>query len=59
MKGVKFGKLNPEAIFRFPGDAPGVFQILSDDGSEEVDGGKCEELPVSKRRFRDVEIKVH
>jgi hypothetical protein len=59
VKGTKFGKLNPEAIFRFPADAPGVFQILSDDSGEEINGKDCGDLSPSKRRFRAGEITVH
>lgn len=58
VKGVKFGKMNPEAIFRFAGDAPSVFQILSDDSGEEISDKKCGDLSPSKRRFRAGEITV-
>lgn len=51
-----FSHLNPEAIFRFEKDAPGVFQILSDDGSKRVSGVECKELPEESRRFRSGEI---
>jgi hypothetical protein len=55
---VKFGKLNPEAFFRFPSDPSRVFQVLSDDGGENVGGMNCKDLPVSQRRFRAGEIKL-
>ena len=56
VKGLKFGDLNPEAIYRFPNDPAGVFQVLSDDGSESVDGKDCKKLPQSKRLFRSAEF---
>jgi hypothetical protein len=48
---VKFGKLNPEALFFEPGEAAEV-QIISDDGGRKIDGEKCKDAPVAKRRFR-------
>jgi hypothetical protein len=51
-----FTRLNPEAIFRFENDAPGVFQILSDDGGKRVSGVECKDLPEESRRFRAGEI---
>ena len=53
-----FAHLNPEAIFRFERDAPGVFQILSDDGGKRVSGVLCKDLPEESRRFRAGEIRL-
>jgi hypothetical protein len=54
--GKLFDKLNPEAIFRFPNDPPGVFQILSDDGSRKSGGKECKEYPQNQRHFRAGEL---
>ena len=54
--GQIFEKLNPEAIFRFPNDAPGVFQILSDDGGRKSGGKECKEYPQDQRHFRAGEL---
>lgn len=54
--GIKFGKLNPEGLFQFPGDAPGVLQVLSDDGGEKIGGKECKTCPIPKRRFRAGDI---
>jgi hypothetical protein len=56
IRGIKFGKLNPEAFFRFPNDPAGVFQVLSDDGGERFNGKNCKDLPQSQRHFRAGEI---
>ena len=58
IRGIKFGKLNPEAFFRFPNDPPNVFQVLSDDGGEKSGGKNCKDLPQSQRRFRAGELKL-
>lgn len=50
--GVKFGNMNPEAIFRFPGDPAGVYQFLSDDGGETINGRACKDCPKPQQRFR-------
>jgi len=48
---IKFGTLNPEAMFFEPGDATGV-QIISDDGGRKIDGKDCKDAPLANRRFR-------
>ena len=58
VKGLKFGDLNPEALYRFPNDPAGLFQILSDDGSETIDGKDCKKLPQSRRLFRAGEFNL-
>jgi hypothetical protein len=54
--GKTFEKLNPEAIFRFPNDPAGVFQILSDDGGRKTGGKECKEYPQDQRHFRAGEL---
>lgn len=51
-----FEKLNPEAIFRFANDRPGVFQILSDDGGRKTGGKECKDFPQDQRSFRAGEL---
>ena len=55
---VKFDDLHPEALFSYPG-AAGTIQILSDDGSKEVNGKECKDdaVPREKKYFRSVETK--
>jgi len=53
-----FDGLNPEAIFRFPDDPPGVFQILSDDGKFMGAGRECKDFPKEQRHFRAGELHV-
>jgi hypothetical protein len=49
--GLDFGKLNPEALVFFPGEAR--FLVLSDDGTLKVQGVDCKRLTdPSQRRFR-------
>jgi Protein of unknown function (DUF3616) len=48
---IKFGTLNPEAMFFEPGDAAEV-QIISDDGGRKIDGKECKKAPLTKQRFR-------
>jgi uncharacterized protein DUF3616 len=48
---VKFGPLNPEAMFFEPGEATEV-QVISDDGGREIDKKDCKDAPLAKRRFR-------
>lgn len=46
------GPLKPEVLFFYPG-LSGKAQILSDDGSHELeDGTACKDVPVIKQRFR-------
>jgi hypothetical protein len=58
ISGESFEGLNPEAIFRFPNDPPGVFQILSDDGRHMGGGRPCKDFPKEQRRFRAGELHV-
>jgi hypothetical protein len=53
-----FEDLNPEAIFHFPDDPAGVFQILSDDGGRKTGGRPCKEFPKEQRHFRAGELQV-
>ena len=53
-----FEGLNPEAIFRFPDDRPGVFQILSDDGKLMGAGRPCKDFPKEQRHFRAGELHI-
>ncbi|MEX2188791.1 MAG: DUF3616 domain-containing protein [Pirellulales bacterium] len=57
VKSVDFGKLglNPESLFLYPGKsgAAGTIQILSDDGTKELDGKECKKADeASRRSFR-------
>jgi hypothetical protein len=54
----RFEGWNPEALFRFPSDPPGVFQILSDDGRHMGGGIPCKDFPKEQRRFRAGELHV-
>jgi hypothetical protein len=56
--GERFEGLNPEAIFRFPDDPPGVFQVLSDDGKNMEGGRPCKDFPKEQRHFRAGEVHV-
>jgi hypothetical protein len=47
--------LNPETAVFYPGQPATRFQLISDDGTREIDGCKCKELKdESKKRFRAV-----
>jgi hypothetical protein len=58
ISGHFFNKLNPEAIFRFEKDAPGVFQVLSDDGSKRTGDVRCKDLKKNERHFRAGEVRL-
>ena len=58
ISGETFVGLNPEAIFRFPDDPPGVFQVLSDDGKFMGAGRECKDFPKAQRHFRAGELHV-
>jgi hypothetical protein len=58
ISGESFEGLNPEAIFRFPDDPPGVFQILSDDGKLMGAGRPCKDFPKEQRHFRAGELHI-
>ena len=50
---LDFAKLNPEALFIYPGGGKNRIHILSDDGTRKIDGKDCKTLAVpSLRRFR-------
>jgi hypothetical protein len=49
---------NPEALFRFPDDPAGLFQVLSDDGRHMGGGRPCKDFPKEMRRFRAGELKI-
>lgn len=53
MAGVNFGKLHPEALFATPA---GQRFALSDDGTRDMDGRECKNLPAAEQRFRMIEI---
>ena len=53
-----FEKLNPEAIFQFPNDPAGAFQILSDDGGRKTGGKECKDFPEDQRSFRAGELRL-
>ena len=46
--------LHPEAVFVLSGERQAV--ILSDDGTREVDGKTCQDLPQAERRFRSLTV---
>lgn len=50
---VDFDGLNPEAMIVYPAERTKI-QILSDDGTKEVDGEECKDAPPEKRSFRSV-----
>lgn len=52
---VRFGSLNPEALFVAPraNGAP-LVHILSDDGTRDIDGSHCKDLEPDQQRFRAV-----
>jgi hypothetical protein len=58
VSGESFEGWNPEALFRFPNDPPGVFQVLSDDGRHMGGGRPCKDFPKEQRRFRAAELRV-
>jgi hypothetical protein len=51
VKGVDFGKLNPEAIFFDSGDKTHL-HILSDDGGRKIEKEDCKKIDRKKQRFR-------
>lgn len=54
----RFEGLNPEAVFRFPNDPAGVFQVLSDDGKLIAGGRECKDFPKAQRHFRAGELEI-
>ncbi len=49
LAGVDFAELNPEALFTTPA---GQRFALSDDGTRNMDGRECKDLPSAQQRFR-------
>jgi Protein of unknown function (DUF3616) len=54
---VRFGNLNPEAMFVYPGDLTAV-QFLSDDGGRELKGVICKERAPAEQRFRGFSFEI-
>lgn len=52
--GIDFRGLRPEALFVV---APGMIQVLSDDGGVKVKGKECKDLPEDKQTFRSMLLK--
>jgi Protein of unknown function (DUF3616) len=53
IKGINFKGLYPEALIIYPEEKAKI-QILSDDGTKEVDGKDCKKAKPEKRSFRSV-----
>lgn len=53
--GVSFTGLQPEALIVYPEDA-NTIEILSDDGTREIRGVACKDLPVGQRVFRSLRV---
>lgn len=52
--GIKLKHFHAEAIIAYP-DRPGMFQLLSDDGTRDFDGTACKDLPdPNQRQFRSL-----
>lgn len=56
VEGIDFRKLRPEALFAYPDDSTGI-QVLSDDGTRDVDGTPCKKADPDKRSFRSLWIR--
>jgi len=53
--GVSFTGLQPEALIVYPDD-PNTIEILSDDGTRDIGGVPCKDLPVDRRVFRSIRV---
>ena len=53
--GVSFTGLQPEALIVYPEDAHTI-EILSDDGTRDIGGVVCKDLPVAQRVFRSLRV---
>jgi len=53
--GVSFAGLQPEALIVYP-DNPNTIEILSDDGTRDIRGVACKDLPVDRRVFRSLRV---
>jgi len=55
--GVSFAGLQPEALIVYPDNA-NTIEILSDDGTRDIHGVACKDLPVDQRVFRSVRVSL-
>jgi Protein of unknown function (DUF3616) len=53
----RFGDLNPEAMFVYPGD-PTAVQFLSDDGGRKLNGKSCKQMARAEQRFRGFSLDI-
>jgi hypothetical protein len=53
--GVSFAGLQPEALIVYPDNAKTI-EILSDDGTRDIRGVACKDLPVDQRVFRSLRV---
>lgn len=53
-----FTGLNPEGITLWPNMNPARLWIVSDDGSETVEGRDCKDAPARQRRFRVISVEA-
>lgn len=58
VSGVSFSGLQPEALIVYPAD-PNEIDILSDDGTRELQGVACKKLPPDQRVFRELTSVIH
>jgi hypothetical protein len=56
LSNVSFAGLNPEGICFHDSDDRTDFLLLSDDGTRNLNGEDCKDLPASERQFRAVRI---
>lgn len=54
---ANFGSLRPEGLVVYPGN-PDEVQVLSDDGTLEIDGERCKDLPKKEQCFRSIWLKL-
>ena len=53
--GVSFAGLQPEALIVYPENA-NTIEILSDDGTRNIGGVACKDLPAEQRVFRSLKV---
>jgi len=53
--GVSFTGLQPEALIVYPDQAKTI-EILSDDGTQDIHGTACKDLPIDRRAFRSLRV---
>jgi len=51
IEGIDFQGLRPETLILYPGE-DGKVQVLSDDGTRQIDGVDCKRVEPERRRFR-------